>query len=309
MLHAPSMRPLIEINGKQIRITGRLLRVARLEADGYQFVEDSPEPLLEDLKNSGHRVDLFSFLQKLPETKPRYSYHLEWDNFAALHLSTFDEWWNGQLGFKARNKAKQAEKKKVVVKEVPFDESLVKGIWEVYNETQVRQGVANTHYGKDLETVYREEATFLESSIFIAAYFEGELIGFAKLVHNESKTQAGLMNIVSMIRHRDKAPSNALIVQAVKSCVEREIPYLVYSKFAYGKKEKSTLSDFKERNGFHRIDVPRYYAPLTAFGRIALRFGLHKRFIDRLPAPLLVRLRGIRAAWYNRKSQPASEAS
>jgi hypothetical protein len=91
--------------------------------------------------------------------------------------------------------------------------------------------------------------------------------------------------------------------------VERGIPYLVYSKFAYGKKQTSTLSDFKERNGFHRIDVPRYYAPLTAFGRIALRFGLHKRFVDRLPAPLQAKLRGIRAAWYNRKSQPAPEAS
>jgi len=302
------MRTVTKLNGKEIRITGRLLRVARLEADGYQFVED-PESLLADLRKSGHRVDLFSFLQRLPETSPKYSYPMEWDNFAALQVTTFDHWWNEQIGFKARNKAKQAEKRKVFVKEVPFDDSLVKGIWEIYNETEVRQGAANTHYGKSVETVYKEEATFLDSSIFIGAYFEGALIGFAKLVHDETRTQAGLMNIVSMVRHRDKAPSNALVMQAVKSCADRRISFLAYSKFAYGKKERSTLSDFKERNGFQRMNVPRYYVPLTWFGRVALRLGFHKRFVDHLPEPLLVRLRELRAAWYNRRSQSVTETS
>src|SRR5207245_1160330 len=147
--------------------------------------------------------------------------------------------------FKARNKAKQAEKKGVVVREVPFSNELVKGIHAVYNETRVRQGEPNVHYGKDFETVYREEATFLDSSIFIAAFFENNLIGFAKLVHDQTRTQAGLMNIVSMIRHRDKAPSNALVAQAVRACADRQIPYLVYSSFSYGKKRKSSLTDFK----------------------------------------------------------------
>jgi len=230
-----------------------------------------------------------------------------WDNFAALHITTFDHWWNNQIGFKARNKAKQAEKKKVEVKEVPFDEALVKGMWEVYNETPIRQGAPNVHYGKDLDTVYREEATFLDSSIFIGAFLEGSLIGFIKMVYDETRTQAGLMNIVSMVRHRDKAPSNALIAQAVKSSAERGIPYLVYSKFAYGKKRRSSLSDFKERNGFQQIDVPRYYVPLTHLGRAAFRCGLHKKFTDHLPEPLLAKLREFRSAWHNRKSSSASE--
>ena len=108
---------------------------------------------------------------------------------------------------------------------MPFSEALVRGIREIYNETKVRQGAPNTHYGKDFATVYREEATFLESSIFIGAFLGEELIGFAKLVHDETRTQAGLLNIVSMVRHRDKAPTNALIVQAVRSCAERGIPY------------------------------------------------------------------------------------
>ena len=106
-------------------------------------------------------------------------------------ISTFDHWWTIEIGSKARNKAKQAEKKKVVVREVPFDDVLVKGIWEVYNESPVRQGAPNRHYGKDIETVHREEATFLDSSIFIGAFLDDRLIGFVKLVHDETRTQAG----------------------------------------------------------------------------------------------------------------------
>jgi len=302
------MYSLIKVCGKQIRITGRLVRIARLEAEGYQFVDD-PEPVLEELRRSRTRIDLFTFMQRLPESSPVFSYPMEWDNFAVLPISTFDHWWNDQIGFKARNKAKQAEKKKVVVREVPFDDVLVKGIWEVYNESPVRQGAPNRHYGKDIETVHREEATFLDSSIFIGAFLDDRLIGFVKLVHDETRTQAGMMNIVSMVRHRDKAPSNALIAQAVKSCAERGIPYLVYSKFAYGKKQRSSLIDFKERNGFQRIDVPRYYVPLTHTGRVVFQLGLHKKFTDHFPEPVLAKLREFRAAWYNRKSQSVTEAS
>jgi hypothetical protein len=302
------MRSLIKICGKDVRVTGRLLRVARLEADAYQFVDD-PAPVLQELRTSRTRVDLFTFMQRLPETSPKFSYRMEWDNFAALPVSTFDHWWNEQIGFKARNKAKQAEKKKVVIREVPFGDDLVKGIWEIYNESPIRQGEPNTHYGKDLETVYREEATFLDSSVFIGAFVGDSLIGFIKMVHDETRTQAGLMNIVSMIRHRDKAPTNALVAQAVKSCADRGISYLVYSKFTYGKKRQSSLTEFKERNGFHQIDVPRYFVPLTGVGRVALGMGLHKKFTEHLPEPLLAKLRALRAAWYNRKSQSGTEAS
>jgi hypothetical protein len=302
------MRSLIQVCGKQLRITGRLVRIARLEADGYQFVDD-PGPLLEELRRSRTRIDLFTFMQRLPETSPAFSHPMEWDNFAALPVSTFDHWWNEQIGFKARNKAKQAEKKKIVIREVPFDDVLVKGIWEVYNESAIRQGARNSHYGKDIKTVYREEATFLDSSIFIGAFLDDSLVGFIKLVHDETKTQAGMMNIVSMVRHRDKAPSNALVAQAVKSCAERGIRYLVYSKFAYGKKEHSSLTDFKERNGFQRIEVPRYYVPLTHAGRVFYQLGMHKKFADRFPEPVKAKLRELRTAWYTRKSRSVTEAS
>ncbi|MGH9489870.1 MAG: hypothetical protein ACRD2F_07000 [Terriglobales bacterium] len=230
------------------------------------------------------------------------------DNFAALRVTSFEDWWERQIGFKARNKAKQAAKRGVEIREMELDDAAAHGIWEIYNETPVRQGRRFPHYGKDLETVRRMSATFPEHGIFIGAFFEGRLIGFIKLVANQAGTQAGLMHILSMAAHRDKAPTNALVAQAVRSCAERGIGYLVYSNFAYGKKERSSLSDFKERNAFQRMDVPRYYVPLTRWGAAAYRLGLHHGWKDRLPESVAARLREARTAWLRRKYGTLGEA-
>jgi len=209
----------------------------------------------------------------------------------------------------ARNRARQAEKKGVTIREVPFDDALVQGMWEVYNESPVRQGKPNAHYGKDLQTVRQEEATFLERSFFIGAFLGEQLIGFVKLVTDENRTQANLMNIVSMVKHRDKAPTNALIAHSVRACAERGIRYLLYQNFTYGNKKPDSLTNFKEVNGFERVDLPRYYVPLTTIGWAALRLRLHHGLVDRLPEPVADKLRELRRAWYNRKLQSVTGAS
>ncbi len=292
---------------REIRVTGGLCRVAHLDADDFKFVDD-PEALLAELRKSNARADLFTFLQRLPETLPKYHYPFEVDNLAVLPISTFENWWTKQIGFKARNKAKQAEKKGVTVREAPFDESLVKGIWEIYNESPVRQGRRFPHYGKSLEAVHRMSETFLDSSVFIGAYDGNRLIGFIKLTIDDSATQAGMMHIVSLLECREKAPTNALVVQAVRSCADRGISHLVYAKFAYGKKQTSSLSDFKERNGFKRVDLPRYYVPLTRWGSLAFSMGLHRPMADLVPEIVAAKLREVRTNWYKRKFQLNPEA-
>lgn len=293
---------MLRVCNQQIRVSGGKVRIARLDADMYQFLAD-PVPVIHGVRDLRQRIDLFTFTQTIIDTAPRYAYPMEWENLAVLPVSTFAEWWDKQIGFKARNKAKQAEKRGAVVREVPFGEELVHGIREIYNETPVRQGRRYPHFGKSFEQVYREEATYLESSTFIGAYVGGELIGFIKMVADEANIQAGLMNIVSKIEHRDKAPTNALVAQAVRSCADRGIRHLVYSHFAYGKRERDNLTDFKERNGFKRVDLPRYYVPLTAWGRVALRMGLHHRIVDRLPEGMGETLREMRSRWYSRRDQ------
>jgi hypothetical protein len=299
--------PCASARGRELIVGGQLCRIAHLDADDFKVLDD-PEAVIAELRKSKKRADLFTFVQKLPDTSPQYSYPMEWDNLAVLFVSTFEQWWTKQIGFKARNKAKQAEKKGVVVREVPFDNELVRGIWTIYNECPVRQGRVFPHYGKSLEAVREMSATFLDSSIFLGAFDGDKLIGFIKITFDDHRTQAGIMHIISTLQHRDKAPTNALVAQAVRSCADRGVPRLVYAKFAYGKKTNSSLSDFKARNGFQRVDLPRYYVPLTRWGSIALSLGLHHRVPDRLPELVVARLREWRSAWYQRKFKLKPEA-
>lgn len=292
----------MKIGAHEVTMSGGVICLAALSADTYEFIDD-PQAVIHTLRMYHEQIDLFTFMQRLPDTTPKYAYPMEWDNLAVLPVSTFDHWWKEQIGFKGRNKAKQAEKNGVVVREVSFDEALVRGIWAIYNECEVRQGKRFPHYGKDLATVHKMSATFLDRSAYLGAYFDGRLIGFAKLHCDVSGTQAGLTHLLSLIEHRDKAPTNALVARAVKYCADHKIPYLVYSRFNDGKKKWDSLMDFKERNGFKRVDLPRYYIPLTRRGAIAYRFGLHKRLIDHLPEPVLSKLRAIRKNWYNRNPQ------
>jgi hypothetical protein len=300
------MTPVL-IDGREVKVQGRLCRMARVDADDYKFLND-PEAAIAKLRNSGLRIDLFTFMQQLPETTPKYSFPMEWDNMAVLPVTTFENWWSKQLGFKARNKAKQAEKKGVQIREVTFDDTLARGIWEIYNETPIRQERKFPHYGKSFEQVREMSATYLDSSVFIGAFEGDKLIGFIKMTIDDTGTQAGLMHIISLLSSRDKAPMNAMVAQAVRSCADRGISYLVYSKFAYGKKATSSLSDFKERNGFQQVDIPRYYVPMSFWGHAAFDMKLHHRMLDRLPESWAAKLRDWRAAWYQRKFPMKAES-
>ena len=297
----------LDVCGKEVRVGGGLIRIGFLDAEGYQFLED-PKAALDFLRNSRPRIDIFTFIQRLSQTSPRSGYQMEWDNFAALRVASFDDWFKNQIDYKVRNKIKKAAKSGVVVREVPFDDALVCGIHAIYNESPVRQGKPFWHYGKDVETVRRMSATFLERATFIGAYLGDKLIGFIKLVSDENRNQAGLMHIVSMVRYRDKAPTNALIAQAVKSCAERGIPYLWYANFSYGKRHTDSLAEFKRHNGFVKMDIPRYYVPLTLTGRLALRMGLHHSLVDRVPETVILKYRSLRNRWYSKKLQGLENA-
>jgi hypothetical protein len=252
------------------------------------------------LRKSGSRIDLFTFIQKLSDTKPKYSYPVEWDNMAALRISSFDDWM-ARLRPRIRTMIRKTAKDGVIAREVPFDESLIQGIHAVYNETPIRQGRRFPHYGKGIEALRAMKATFLDRSVFIGAFFEGHLIGFVKLVTDEEGTQAGLMHILSMNQHRDKAPTNALIAQSVRSCAERGISYFWYCNFSYGRKHHDSLAEFKRRNGFEKIELPRFFVPLTLRGRLALRLGLHHRMSERIPEPVAATYRRVRSLWYARR--------
>jgi hypothetical protein len=292
---------------RDIQVQGGLVRIARMAGEKYTFPYD-PEAVLEGLRRCGSRIDIFTFLEALPGTSPRYSYRMEMDNLAVLPVSTFENWWNNQIRSYPRNRARQAEKRGVVLREVPFGEGLIKGICEIYNETPIRQGKRFPHFGMKFERAREYAGTFLDRSIFLGAFLGETMIGFIKLIMDENQNQACIVHILSMIKHNDKAPTNALIGQAVRYCAEHKVPYLVYEHFNYGNKQGDSLSRFKEVNGFERIDLPRYYVPVTSLGSVALSLGMHHRLRDRIPESVASKLRELRQAWFRNEVQSLKES-
>ena len=218
-----------------------------------------------------------------------------------LQLSTYDHWWKKQINDKTRNMVRKAYKAGVEIRAVDFSEELVERIAGIYNETPIRQGRRFKHYGKSLTTIKNEHATFLDRSDFFGAYYGPELVGFVKLVHGENVSS--LMQIISMVSHRDKAPTNALIAKAVECCASKNVPFLQYGTWS-----RRSMGDFKKHHGFQRFQIPRYYIPLTPLGRILLRCGLHRRFIDRVPESWLDQFATWRSKW-NTFRHPSSKIS
>jgi hypothetical protein len=290
--------PSMTVQGRTVAINGKWLKIASVfdeEAIDGEVIRD-PESFLGDLARTKCGADIFTFSQRIPETQPKYSYPFEWDNSAAVPITTYDEWFGKRIGTDVKQNIKKSVKRGVVVRSAPFDDQFVQGIVDIYNESPIRQGRPFWHYGKDFATIKAESAHCLEKSEFIGAYCGDEMIGFIKLL------RVGVTNdlvlIVSKQSHFDKKPTNALLAKAVEVCAQKGVPYLTYAKFAYGNKATSSLAEFKRRHGFEQINFPRYYVPLTMKGRVAVKFKLYRSLKELLPEKTLTFLVGLRAKLY-----------
>lgn len=283
----------VEVNGIDLIITGNFMKICKLKEEWYQDLQDA-QSLIETLKITFPKPDIFTFWQRLPDTTPNYPYYMEWEPVSALHIKSFDHWWKNQLTSAARNKAKKAGKKGVEIKEVIFSDELVKGIMNIHNETPVRRGKPFWHYGKDFDTVKNEWSRDSSRSSFIGAYFEGSLIGYIKLVFGERVAEQ--VQNISMLKHRNKYPINALISKAVEICANKNIPYLTYGAWRRG-----THADFLRRNGFEKFFLPRYYVPLTFKGKLFIQLRLHRGMRGLLPENILNQLLALREKWYEKK--------
>lgn len=285
--------PTIRTSERTIVLTGKWLRIAAVNDE--ELVEGEithdPQLFISELKRGPLRADIFTFPQTIYGAPPKYQYPFEWDNAAVACTTSFKDWWE-KLPQEARKNARRAVKKGVSVRVAKLDDEFVEGIKGIYDETPLRQGMHFWHFGKDVETVKMENGTYPERSEFIGAYLEAELIGFIKLVYVDQT--AKIMQILSKTQHYDKRPMNALLAKAVEVCQEKKMSYLVYSRFTFGNKKTSPLTEFKRRNGFDQMNFVRYFVPLTLKGKIALKLKLHRGLIGILPSGLidfLLRLR------------------
>ncbi len=303
--------PAIKICGVVFVVTGKLLKIAQIHDEVWLESRNLPDPLeiIKSFGNMRDRPDIFTFAQRLPDVTPHYPFPFELENVAAATIESYRSWFETQVDRSVRKHVRKSQREGIVTGIAPFDDKLVEGICSIYNELKVRQGKQFWHYGKSFDEVKRENGTYLDRSVFIGAHFDSELVGFIKFVIDGEV--ATMMQILSKAAHFPKRPTNAMISKAVEVCESRHIKYLIYGEHTYGKKDESTLIDFKEKNGFRKVEFPRYYVPLTAKGHMAVKLGLHKGWANLLPSSVtknLVRLRSKYYAWRGDNSKEPKQS-
>jgi hypothetical protein len=273
----------------EIKISGRILKIARLRHQWFEYLAE-PVPFIEEIRRA-RVADLLYFLQEAHVKRPELCFYNEPVAMSLLTFKSFDDWWKG-LHFKARNKARKAEKTGVVLRLIKPDDDFVRGVESIYNEWPIRQGRKFPHYGKNFETIKRDLSSFPDCTSFVGAYHNDELIGFTKLFKGDQIVRT--VHIISKLSHRDKCVMDALIAKAVQMCDEMKISHLHYGDWT-----SNSLGVFRQKFGFEPHYCPGYLLPLTWRGKLALSARLHRPLRQRLPSTWTNRLIGIRTKYYS----------
>lgn len=290
----------LPFEGRRIVCAGGWVRTASIFDEVWLDLPrlSNPFAALETVERSDLGADLFTFGQSLPDTAVEFpDLHVDYDNLAVGPTADFKAWWDA-LPQESRKNCRKAQKRGVAVRSVEFDDELAAGIKSIYDETPIRQGRRFPHYGKDLATVRAENASYLERARFVGAFLEGRLIGFIKMVY--SGRTARIMQIIARNDQYEKHPTNALLAAAMELCSKQSIDRLIYGQYVYGRKRNSSVTEFKRRNGFVEVLLPRYYIPLTVRGRFALSTGLHRGVAANLPEPVTQFLLDARSLVYDK---------
>jgi hypothetical protein len=277
------------VQGREVTVSGRLPRIVRLAYE-YDWLEN-PQDFVEQLLRTGSKGDVFSFLDRPTLKAPGWNYRHSMESISVIPLTSYEVWWKNQINDKTRNMIRKSQKMGVEVRLTAFTDELVWGIKEIYDESPVRQGKPFRHYRKDFLTIKKDHITFVERSQFIGAYYENQLIGFIKLVHDQGLSH--LMQIISKKRYQRMAPTNALLAKAVELCADRGVEYLHYGLWS-----KRGLGDFKRHNAFERLNLPRYYVPLSLHGKLLLKMNFHRNVSEQMPEWLIEWLLNMRAKLY-----------
>src|SRR5262245_648937 len=288
--------PTCRIEGREVVAIGRWLRVATLRDEEWLEGKPVADPaqFVTALRASGLVADIFAFSAPIDAGPVDGHGRVELDNVAVIRTDDYKAWWEA-LPQNIRKYTRQAAKKGLEIRSAVLDNDFAAGIKAIYDETPVRQGRKFWHYGKDLDTVKRENGTYLDRCEILGAYYSGRLVGFMKFVYVGDA--ARIMQILCLNAHQDKRPMTALIAKAAELCHRKGLKYLIYGKFTYGGKTDSGIAEFKRRLGFHQREFPRYYVPLSLRGRIGLQLGAHRGWLALLPTKLINHLLNFRTWW------------
>jgi hypothetical protein len=287
-----------EIEGRVVFVDGKWLKIAAVKGEEWLEGDVVPDPtrFIEAVKRCKHLgADIFTFRQKLADPTPRFPFAYEWESIAVVPTLSYLEWWNNRVSSGLRQGVRKAVKLGVEVRLVEFTDEFIRGMMDIYNETPIRQGRPFWHYKKEFDAVKQDNSSYLDRSEFLGAYFGEELIGFLKIVYVDGI--ARLMQIIAKGAHHNKRVMNALIAKAIERCAEKGCTHLTYGNYTYPQGADS-VTEFKQRNGFEEILIPKYYVPLTAKGWLAHRLRLHHGVRAWVPPSTQRWLKRVRASLY-----------
>lgn len=289
-----------DVVGKTLIVTGGSVKVASVHDEDWLETElQNPQICVNELRGQnkrGSRIDIVTFAQKIPNITTRYSYPMEPESIAATRIRSFKHWWES-VPQETRKNVRRSQKRGVEIRLEKLDDEIVRAIVAINNESEIRQGRRFPHYGKTLDQVRKDYASFLDRSDMICAYFGEEMIGLLKLVYRGEI--ASVLQLLVKLTHQDKRPANALMAKAVELCEAKGISYLTYGKFRYGNKGYSSLMEFKTRHGFQEVLVPRYYVPLTTWGAVYVKLRLYRGPQGLLPGSFIRAGLKARTGWYH----------
>jgi Acetyltransferase (GNAT) family len=298
--------PSLQIDGRAVITSGKWLKTAVVHDE--ELLEDETltdaESFVLPLKSGELNADIFTFSQRLPHTTAKFRYHVEWDNFAVIPITTYSHWFKNRIEPSVQRAIRKAAKTGIEIRVAQLDDEFIQGIVKINNDTPIRQGRTFWHFHKSFDEVKREHLTYAERNIFLGAYLQGDLIGYIRMIQVDRV--ASVIQLLTMTKHYDKRPANALLAKAVELCEQKGLSHLMYCNYIY-KDPKSSLTEFKKRSGFEQLLLPRYYIPLTLKGKIALKLGLHRGLASQIPEPLVRLLLRIRGFWYGRKLKSVKE--
>jgi hypothetical protein len=276
------------ILSKEISVAGRLFRTAKLRHEWCEFLQDAPRAIIE-MRKARLNADLFAFVHDLCDQPREYSYQRLSIGLAVLPVTTYDKWWD-EIGYKTRNKLRKGLKSGVELRLAVLDDDFARGVAAIYNETPLKQGRRFYHYGKKAQEVKEELSSFTEQSTLVGAYFEDRLVGFMKLFQGNNVLRT--VHIIASVGHRDKNIMDILIAKGVELCSERKIQNLHYGSWTGG-----GVGTFRIKHGFQRVEVPRFFVPLSLRGQLMLRLKLHLPARERLPESWIAPAVGLRTKW------------
>lgn len=169
----------------EIEINGKFIKTAQLKEEWDADVKN-PSDIIEKLHKIKNKADIFTFMQRLPNSKPHFNYFMEWDNIAAIPVTTYENWLKNQITKNSRKKIGYAERKGIELRSCEFNDDFVRGILEIYHESPILQGKPNRQYRTDFETAKKINSTFLGRAQFFGAFLGDELIAYIKLVSTEN---------------------------------------------------------------------------------------------------------------------------